>query len=249
MRCRRAAAPCESSQLPRGAHSATRCNVVAPKAKGRIGATGRGLSFGAAVPHLGQLVTASAIREDSRAGKSANVTPRSCGQRSLDRVSDAEGALDQSLFDLAQIIPDHEFRFVDQFLAALVPMTATVIVHAQGMGLVRRIFRRFAVRAGGSRPEGPSVFLVTAIVATMLATHFLEVVAWAGFYILTGLIPNSDLAMQFSMANYSTLGSGMSLPDRWRGLAGFEAMTSMLMFGWSTAVLAAVVQKANSAAD
>ena len=165
----------------------------------------------------------------------------------MDRVGDAEGALDQSLFDLAQIIPDHEFRFVDQFLAALVPMTATVILHAQGMGLIRRIFRRFAARAGGPRPEGPSVFLVTAIVAIMLATHFLEVVAWAGFYVLAGLIPNSDTAMQFSMANYSTLGSGIALAERWRGLAGFEAMTSMLMFGWSTAVLAAVVQRTNDA--
>jgi hypothetical protein len=170
-------------------------------------------------------------------------------RRGLDRVSTAEGALDQSLFDLTQIIPTHEFRFVDQFLAALVPMTATVIVHAQGMGLVRREFKRFAGRESGPRSEGPSVILVTAIVATMLATHFLEVVAWAGFYIVTGLIPNTDTAMQFSMANYSTLGSGIALAERWRGLAGFEAMTSMLMFGWSTAVLAAVVQKANNVAS
>ena len=29
----------------------------------------------------------------------------------------------------------------------------------------------------------------------------------------------------------------------WVGFGGFEAMTGMLMFGWSTAVLAAVVQK------
>ena len=128
-------------------------------------------------------------------------------------------------------------------------MTATVIVHAQGMGLVRREFKRFAGRASDARSEGPSVILVTAIVATMLATHFLEVVAWAGFYSLTGLIPNIDTAMQFSMANYSTLGSDIALAERWRGLGGFEAMTSMLMFGWSTAVLAAVVQKANNIAS
>jgi hypothetical protein len=125
-------------------------------------------------------------------------------------------------------------------------MTATVFVHAQGMGFVRRGFKRFAARPGGARPEGPSVILVTAIVAIMLATHFVEVIAWAFFYFLTGLMPTMDAAMQFSMSNYSTLGSGVALAERWRGLAGFEAMTSMLMFGWSTAVLAAVVQKATN---
>jgi hypothetical protein len=128
-------------------------------------------------------------------------------------------------------------------------MTATVIVHAQGIRLVTRAFRRFASRPHAARPEGPSVILVTAIVAIMLATHFVEVIAWAYFYLLTGLMPNMDGAMQFSMSNYSTLGSGVALAERWRGLAGFEAMTSMLMFGWSTAVLAAVVQKANNVAD
>jgi hypothetical protein len=128
-------------------------------------------------------------------------------------------------------------------------MTATVMVHAQGMGLVRRGFKRFAARPGGVRPEGPSVILVTAIVAVMLATHFVEVIAWACFYFVTGLMPTMDSAMQFSMSNYSTLGSGVALAERWRGLAGFEAMTSMLMFGWSTAILAAVVQKSTNATN
>jgi len=128
----------------------------------------------------------------------------------------------------------------------MVPMTATVIVHAQGMGLVRRCFTRFATGPGRARAEGPSVILVTAIVAIMLATHFVEVTAWASFLYLAGLLPNADAAMQFSMSNYSTLGSGIALAERWRGLAGFEAMTSMLMFGWSTAVLAAVVQKTST---
>lgn len=145
------------------------------------------------------------------------------------------------------MLPELHFRFLEQFLAALAPTTVTVLVHAQGMGLVRRGFRRFAMRQGGAEPEGPSVILVTAIVATILATHFVEVVVWAVFFLLTGMTPNPDTAMQLSMNSYSTLGaSGSVLAERWRGLAGFEAMTAMLMFGWSTAVLAAVVLKSHS---
>ena len=202
-----------------------------PKAERRFAATGRGLSFWCDCART--LVSCSRPRPT----------------KTIRAPSNREDELDQALFDLAQIIPDHEFRFLDQFLAALVPMTATVILHSQGMGLVRREFKRFAGRASGARPDGPSVVLVAAIVATMLATHFLEVIAWAGFYVLAGLIPNLDTAMQFSMANYSTLGGSNVLAERWRGVGGIEAMTSMLMFGWSTAVLAAVVLKANNVAS
>ena len=50
--------------------------------------------------------------------------------------------------------------------------------------------------------------------------------------------------MYFSVNAYTTLGaSNITLPGRWQGLGGFESMTAMLMFGWSTAMLAAIVQK------
>jgi len=163
----------------------------------------------------------------------------------LRRGNAGETDLEQSYFDLALTLPGLGFRFTEQFLAALAPMAATVIVHAQGMGLVNRVFRRFA-RPRGARSQGPSVILVTAIVAIMLATHFVELIVWAAFFLLAGLLSNPELAMQVSMNSYSTLGgSAFALEERWRGLAGFEAMTAMLMFGWSTAVLAAVVLRAS----
>jgi hypothetical protein len=56
--------------------------------------------------------------------------------------------------------------------------------------------------------------------------------------------------MYFSVGSYTTLGSeGIMLHGRWRGFGGFEAMTAMLMFGWSTAVLASIVQKLQSTDD
>lgn len=53
--------------------------------------------------------------------------------------------------------------------------------------------------------------------------------------------------MFYSMEYYTTLAINVhSLPGQWVGFGGFEAMTGMLMFGWSTAVLAAVVQRTHS---
>jgi hypothetical protein len=44
-----------------------------------------------------------------------------------------------------------------------------------------------------------------------------------------------------------TVGAGnITVLDRWRSIGAFEAMAGMLMFGWSTAVLAAVVVKLHS---
>jgi hypothetical protein len=81
----------------------------------------------------------------------------------------------------------------------------------------------------------------------MLAAHFAEVVLWATFYFSTGMLANLRDAMTFSINSYTTLGaSGIQLTGRWRGFSGFEAMTAMLMFGWSTAVLAVVAQKTHS---
>jgi hypothetical protein len=51
----------------------------------------------------------------------------------------------------------------------------------------------------------------------------------------------------FSIGNYTTLGeSKITLPSHWQGLGAFESMNAMLMYGWSTAVLAAVVTKLHS---
>jgi len=89
--------------------------------------------------------------------------------------------------------------------------------------------------------------VVIVIVAIMLAAHFAEVVVWAAFYFITDMLPDLASAMFFSINSYTTLGaSNITLAGRWKGLDGFEAMTAMLMFGWSTAVLAAVVQKMHS---
>jgi ion channel len=152
--------------------------------------------------------------------------------------------LDQPILDAARSVPNLDFRYVDQFLAALLPMMFTVTLHGQGMGLVSRFLKRLLPGATGRpREVPPTVFLILAV-TIVLATHFLEVVVWAIFYLQMDLLPDLNRAMYFSMNSYSTLGaSEIVLPMRWKGLAGFEAMVAMLMFGWSTAVMATVVQK------
>ena len=146
---------------------------------------------------------------------------------------------------IARFFSELHFQYTEQFLTALLPMTFTVICHGFGMGLVRSYFKRF-----GSSVVLRSMHrttLLVVIVAIMLATHYFEITIWAWFYFATDMIQNFRAAMYFSVNSYTTLGaSNITLPGRWQGLGGFEALTAMLMFGWSTAMLVAVVNKVHS---
>ena len=145
---------------------------------------------------------------------------------------------------IVQMFRELHYQYTEQFLAALLPMALTVVIHGQGMGLASRYFRRFGRPPAGSKRSGPHVFVLIMIVAIMLATHFIEVFAWAWFYVLTGMLTDIRAAILYSVNSYTTLGaSNITLPGRWLGLGGFEAMTAMLMFGWSTAILAVVIAR------
>ena len=141
-------------------------------------------------------------------------------------------------------IAETHFEYIEQFLTALLPMSLTVLLHGQGMGLVVRYLKRFGKHMRHGAAASLRNIGLIAVVGIMLLTHFIEVVAWAMFYFLTGMLSSYRTAMYFSVNAYTTLGaSNITLPGRWQGLDGFESMTAMLMFGWSTAMLAAIVQK------
>jgi len=146
---------------------------------------------------------------------------------------------------IARLFSELHFQYTEQFLTALIPMSLTVICHGFGMGLVRSYFKRFG--ASVSIRSARHTILLVVIVAIMLATHYFEITIWALFYFATDMIQNFKTAMYFSVENYTTLGaSNITLSGRWQGFGGFEALTAMLMFGWSTAMLVAVVQKLHS---
>ena len=126
-------------------------------------------------------------------------------------------------------------------------MMVTVALHAQGMTLAKWVFNSLTDHPRSDGRERSSTLVMIAVVAVMLAAHFLEIVVWAVFFVVTDILPNPDAAMVFSINNYSALGaSGIVLDGKWRGIGGIETMVSMLMFGWSTAVLANAGQKLNS---
>ena len=140
-----------------------------------------------------------------------------------------------------------DFRYLEQLLVALILTSVTVVIHGIGMNWVRRYFKRAWSLTKGHPRSGSHLMVTVGIVAIRVVTHSVEVLIWALFYVLRGLISHWLSAVYFSIASYTTQGeSGITLPSHWQGLGAFEAMAAMLMFGWSTAMLAAVILKVQS---
>ena len=125
-------------------------------------------------------------------------------------------------------------------------IAVTMIIHAVAMpatleacAALRR--RRPVVNGffGGVRV----LLLGSAMIAT---THLLEVVVWGGFFYYRDALPSASSAYYYALLQYTTVGSELSLPERWRLLGGMIAMAGLLTFAWSTAVLLTLANRFQS---
>ena len=87
-------------------------------------------------------------------------------------------------------------------------------------------------------------YWIAGVVLLMLVVSLLEVSVWAAMYVLLDAIEGFERALYFSMVTFTTLGYGdIVLESRWQLLAAFEAANGIIMFGWTTAIVIAVVQR------
>ena len=127
-------------------------------------------------------------------------------------------------------------------LSALALTAVTVIIHGVGtVGAVGRIAGRLS---GGETPNRRlrAELLMAELVSMLLLLHLTEAVVWALFLVLVGALPDLESGGYFSLTSYTTVGYGdVVLPQRWRLLGPLEATIGVLMLGWSTGILVAVI--------
>lgn len=133
-------------------------------------------------------------------------------------------------------------------LTAVLVVSATVVVHAFGTyWLIQFLSRKFADSSGYFKRSKATLAVVVS--ATMLLLlHVVEIQIWAVTYLL--IEPYEELtsfeaATYFSFVTFTTLGYGdITLArEAWRILSGVEALNGIMLAGWSTALLFAVVQR------
>jgi len=128
-----------------------------------------------------------------------------------------------------------------RLLWGLALMALSVTIHAGGVTAALRRLRR--------RPEpAPGFWRVTwlfiVVAAWVILLHLMEIWAWAALYVWKGAMNDLVSAFYFSMVTYTTTGYGdLVLPQEWRLLGGIEALTGILMAGWSTGFFFAIVAR------
>lgn len=123
----------------------------------------------------------------------------------------------------------------------------TVVLHALGTtAWVAYLGRRYPGGAGlASKRSALAVLTLTMVIAIVL--HTLQILLWAVSYLM--LLPNGEFqtleeAFYFSIVTFTSLGYGdITLGEGWRVLSGIEALSGILLLGWTTALLFAAVQR------
>ncbi|MEK9662259.1 MAG: ion channel [Alphaproteobacteria bacterium] len=120
----------------------------------------------------------------------------------------------------------------------------TTAIHAgfmmAGIGLLDR-WGRLVSRPG----HWQATAAVAAFVLVMFAAAVVEIWCWALLFIVAGAFDAAEPAMYFTTVTFTTLGYGdITLEPPLRTLAAICATNGIVMFGWTTALLFAVVRRA-----
>ncbi|MFG1377920.1 ion channel [Xanthobacter autotrophicus] len=136
------------------------------------------------------------------------------------------------------------YWFLDgDFLVGGLVSIVTIAVHALVTVLVIKAGRISARHLPPRRRVLTLIIVMGASGTLLMLAHLLEVAVWAALYELLGVVQDKD-AYYFAFVNFTTLGYGDILPaHQWRVLGPITAANGMLLFGWSTAVLFAVLSR------
>lgn len=121
-------------------------------------------------------------------------------------------------------------------------VSACVAIHGFGMIIGLRWLGRTWPRHGHHFRLPAMFWIIVRVVYGLLILHILQIIVWAACYHWTGCFADFKTCFYYSATSYSTVGYGDVIPPaEWKILGSIEAVTGVLMFGWSTGVLFSVV--------
>ena len=134
---------------------------------------------------------------------------------------------------------------ISKVLLAWCLMAVCVTIHAAGVG---RALRWLPLRTGVLPAYRRAVWLSITVAGWVILLHVVEVIGWAIAYFAGGAMPDLPSSLYFSAVTYTTTGYGdLVLPQAWRLVGAIEALTGILMCGWSTGFFFAVVSRISEA--
>ena len=123
-------------------------------------------------------------------------------------------------------------------------VASCVMIHGLGMLIGMKHIMKTWPQAHCSRYLPRMFWILIRVVFGLLILHVLQISVWAAFFDYRDFFPNFETAFYYSATSYSTVGYGDVIPpENWRVFGAIEAVTGILMFGWSTGVLFAIVHR------
>ena len=127
-------------------------------------------------------------------------------------------------------------------IAVFMLVVATAF-HAVGMVLALHAIQKYEGESS-KHPRLSRIYRVSGIILLMFLASIMEVLVWASTFLALNAIQGLEKALYFSMVTFTSLGYGeIVLDERWRLLASSEAGNGIIMFGWTTAIVIASVQR------
>jgi hypothetical protein len=138
----------------------------------------------------------------------------------------------------------NRMAIVSSLLVGLSATLGTMVIHGLVVHTIIIEMRRDLERGRLGVRLSENLTFVGGTTLLSLAGHILEVALWAFVFDRCGAVADFRLALYCSAGNYTTVGSGdVILSPRWKLLGPIEAAAGLLMFGVSTALIFAVIQR------
>jgi Ion channel len=120
-------------------------------------------------------------------------------------------------------------------------MALCVVIHATGVTSAVRWLRAHAT---GAQRFWLWIWLFIRLAGWIVLLHLIEITVWALFYLWKDAMPELQSALYFSAVTYTTTGYGdLVLPKEWQLVGAVEALTGILMCGWSTGFFFAALSR------
>ena len=136
-------------------------------------------------------------------------------------------------------------------IAILIPLAVgasavvcTIFIHALTVSATVNLVRHERRRGRAGASVWINVAIVVLVVSFAFVAHLIEIALWAVLLVICGEFPEFGTAYYHSAVNYTTLGYGdVIMTPSWRLLGPLEAANGALMFGVSTAIIFAVIER------
>lgn len=127
---------------------------------------------------------------------------------------------------------------IKEILIGTVLLLIVLVYHGGAINHVIMRFERMASKNMARKQYNWVFFHFYVAFNSIALIHIIEVLMWAAFLLMLGLIDDGLTAIIFSGSCYTTVGFGEdSLPHGWKTLAFFIAFTGLFSLAWTTSGL------------